>query len=180
MRDNWCIGWSDRFTVAVWIGNLEGDAMRAVSGTSGAAPVWRDVMLALHAGNPGKAPTMPDGVEARQIALPGTREPPRREYFLRGTAQTEMAAAPQIARRPRITSPVSGSVYALDPDIPIDRQRLAVTVSGSVAGYRLLLDKKPLGDADAGQQILPRPGSHMLALVDPGGRMIDRVRFTVR
>src|SRR3546814_10060235 len=70
------------------------------------------------------------GVEARQITLPGTREPPRREYFLRGTAQTELAAAPQTARRPRITSPVSGSVYALDPDIPIDRQRLAVTVSG--------------------------------------------------
>jgi len=180
MRDNWCIGWSDRFTVAVWVGNLEGDSMRAVSGTSGAAPVWRDVMLALHAGSPGKPPTMPEGVEARQIALPGTREPPRREYFLRGTAQTEMAAAPQAARRPRITSPVSGSVYALDPDIPIDRQRLAVNVSGSVAGYRLILDKNPLGDADAGQQILPRPGSHMLALVDPGGRMIDRVRFTVR
>jgi penicillin-binding protein 1C len=180
MRDNWCIGWSDRFTVAVWVGNLEGDSMRAVSGTSGAAPVWRDVMLALHAGNPGKPPMMPDGVEARQIALPGTREPPRREYFLRGTAQSEMAAAPQAARRPRITSPVSGSVYALDPDIPIDRQRLAVTVSGSVTGYRLILDKRPLGDAGAGQQILPRPGSHMLALVDPGGRMIDRVRFTVR
>lgn len=180
MRDNWCIGWSDRFTVAVWVGNLEGDAMRAVSGTSGAAPVWRDVMLALHAGSPGKPPAMPEGVEARQIALPGTREPPRREYFMAGTAQSEMAAAPQAARRPRITSPVSGSVYALDPDIPIDRQRLAVTVSGSVAGYRLLLDKIPLGDADAGQQILPRPGSHMLALVDPGGRMIDRVRFTVR
>src|SRR3546814_20309890 len=66
------------------------------------------------------------GVEARQITLPGTREPPRREYFLRGTAQTELAAAPQTARRPRITSPVSGSVYALDPDIPIDRQRPAV------------------------------------------------------
>lgn len=180
MRDNWCIGWSDRFTVAVWVGNLEGDSMRAVSGTSGAAPVWRDVMLALHAGRPGKPPAMPDGAEARQVALPGTREPPRREYFLAGTAQSEMAAAPQAARRPRITSPVSGSVYALDPDIPIDRQRLAVTVSGSVAGYRLILDKQPLGDADAGQQILPRPGSHMLALVDPGGRMIDRVRFTVR
>jgi penicillin-binding protein 1C len=180
MRDNWCIGWSDRFTVAAWVGNLEGDSMRAVSGTSGAAPVWRDVMLALHAGSPGKPPTMPAGVEVRQVALPGTREPPRREYFLTGTAQTEMAAAPQAARRPRITSPVSGSVYALDPDIPIDRQRLAVIVSGSVAGYRLILDKKPLGDADAGQQILPRPGVHMLTLVDPGGRMIDRVRFTVR
>jgi len=180
MRDNWCIGFSDRYTVAVWVGNLEGDSMRAVSGTSGAAPVWRDVMLALHAGRPGKPPAMPGNVEARRIALPGTREPPRREYFLRGTAQSEMAAAPAIARRPRITSPVSGSVYALDPDIPIDRQRMAVIVSGDVAGYRLLLDKAVLGDADAGQQLLPRPGSHILTLVDPGGRMIDRVRFTVR
>ena len=180
MRDNWCIGWSDRFTVAVWVGNLEGDSMRAVSGTSGAAPVWRDVMLALHAGRPGRPPAMPDGVEARQIALPGTREPPRRELFLRGTAQGEVAAAPSAARRPRITSPVSGSVYALDPDIPPDRQRLAVAVSGDVAGYRLILDKTALGDADAGPQIVPRPGSHILTLADPGGRVIDRIRFTVR
>ena len=180
MRDNWCVGWSDRYTVAVWVGNLEGDSMRAVSGTSGAAPVWRDVMMALHAGSPGKAPKMPEGVEARQVALPGTREPPRREYFLTGTAQSEVAAAPQAARRPRITSPVSGSVYALDPDIPLDRQSLAVLVSGDVTGFRLILDRKPLGDADASPQILPRPGVHMLALVDPGGRMIDRVRFTVR
>lgn len=180
MRDNWCIGWSDRYTVAVWVGNLEGDSMRAVSGTSGAAPVWRDVMMALHAGHPGKPPAMPGSVEARQIALPGTREPPRREYFLRGTAQTEMAAAPAAARRPRIISPVSGSVYAIDPDIPGDRQRLAVTVSGAVAGHRLILDKRLAGDADAGLQIVPQPGSHVLALVDPGGRTIDRVRFTVR
>jgi penicillin-binding protein 1C len=180
MRDNWCVGWSDRYTVAVWVGNLEGDAMRGVSGTSGAAPVWRDVMLALHADRPGRPPAIPDGVEARRIALPGTREPPRREYFVRGTAQSEIAAAPQAARRPRITSPVSGSVYAIDPDIPAGRQRLAVAVSGAVAGYRLILDRKTLGDADAGQQIVPRPGSHILALVDPGGQTIDRVRFTVR
>lgn len=180
MRDNWCIGYSDRFTVAVWVGNLEGDSMRAVSGTSGAAPVWRDVMLALHAGSPGKPPAMPADVEAKQIALPGTREPPRREVFIRGTGQSEMAAAPAAARRPRITSPVSGSVYALDPDIPLDRQRLGVAVSGEVTGYRLILDKTMLGDADAGQQILPRPGSHILTLVDPGGRAVDRIRFTVR
>ena len=142
--------------------------------------MWRDVMMALHEGHPGKPPAMPADVEVRRIALPGTREPPRREYFLSGTAQAEMAAAPEAARRPRITSPVSGSVYAIDPDIPADRQRLGVAVSGAVAGHRLLLDKRPLGDAGAGLQIVPRPGSHILALVDPGGRTIDRIRFTVR
>ena len=80
----------------------------------------------------------------------------------------------------RIISPVSGSVYALDPDIPLDRQRLGIAVSGEVAGYRLILGKTMLGDAAAGQQILPRPGSHILTLVDPGGRTVDRIRFTVR
>ncbi|MDX2209230.1 MAG: penicillin-binding protein 1C [Sphingopyxis sp.] len=180
MRDNWCIGYSDGFTVAVWVGNLEGDSMRAVSGTSGAAPVWRDVMLALHAGRPGRAPAMPNGVEARQIALPGTREPPRREYFLTGTGQALVAAAPATARAPRIVSPANGSIYARDPDIPADRQRLAIRVSGAAAGHRLLIGKQPLGDAEVGASIAPRPGSHLISLVDPGGRTVDRIRFTVR
>src|SRR5690606_20108291 len=171
MRDNWCIGFSDRFTVAVWVGNLEGDSMRAVSGTSGAAPVWRDVMLALHADRPGRAPARPGGVEARRVAFADGIEPARSDYFITGTAQTAVAAAPAAARRPRIVSPVSGSIYALDPDIPVDRQRLAVAVSGAVTGYRLILDKTPLGDADAGQQILPHPGAHILTLVDPGGQI---------
>jgi penicillin-binding protein 1C len=180
MRDNWCIGFSDRFTVAVWVGNLEGDSMRGVSGTAGAAPVWRDVMLALHAGQPGKAPAMPAGVEVRAVTLPGTREPPRREYFLAGTGQGAVAAAPAAARRPRIASPANGSIYAIDPDIPGDRQRLAIRVSGASAGHRLLLGTRPLGDAEEGADIVPRPGSHLVTLVDPGGRTVDRIRFTVR
>src|SRR3546814_17317110 len=69
MRDNWCVGWSGRFTVAVWVGNLEGDSMRAVSGTSGAAPVWRDVMMALHGGRPGKPPKMRS--DARRVGKEG-------------------------------------------------------------------------------------------------------------
>src|SRR6185437_6709181 len=50
MRDNWCIGFSRHFTVAVWVGNYEGDSMRDVSGVSGAAPIWHDIMAALHRG----------------------------------------------------------------------------------------------------------------------------------
>ena len=108
MRDNWCIGFSDRYTVAVWVGNLEGDPMRAVSGTSGAAPVWRDVMLALHVGRPAAARDARGGRGARRSRFAGTRSSSRAANISsRGTAQIEIAAAPQAARRPRITSPVS-------------------------------------------------------------------------
>ena len=180
MRDNWCIGYSDRFTVAVWIGNLEGDSMRAVSGTSGAAPVWRDVMLALHGQQPSRAPQLPEGIEARTIKFAGSTEPARREYFLRGTGQQSQAVAPPAARRPRITTPLSGSVFAIDPDIPLTRQHMGVFVSGALEGHRLQLDRRDIGPADARPQLGVMPGRHRLALVDISGRVIDRVLFTVR
>ncbi|OQW39987.1 MAG: penicillin-binding protein 1C [Proteobacteria bacterium SG_bin5] len=176
MRDNWCIGFSDRYVVGVWIGNAEGDPMHAVSGTSGAAPVWRDVMRALHAGAAGRAPPPPPGIEGRTVRFADTREPPRRDFFLAGTSQSLIAAAPAAARRPRIVSPVSGSVYALDADIPRDNQRLAVTLSGAAEGHRLSLD----GRALASTLFFPTPGRHLLRLAEPGGRVVDQVVFTVR
>lgn len=180
MRDNWCIGFSDRYTVAVWIGNLEGDSMRAVSGTSGAAPVWREVMRALHAARPGRPPSTPHGVERRRIAFANGIEPPRTEYFLAGTGQELLGAAPPQARRPRITSPVAGSVYALDPDIPVGRQRVAVIVAGEVVGHRLALDKRDLGPADARPLLLAAPGAHRLRLVDAAGKVVDSLIFSIR
>jgi penicillin-binding protein 1C len=180
MRDNWCIGFSDRFTVAVWIGNAEGDSMTRVSGTSGAAPVWRDIMLALHAGRPGRQPTRPADVEARAITYPDGIETPRSEYFVRGTGQNEIAYAPPTARRPRIASPVSGTVYALDPDIPLPQQRIRITTVGTVSGERLRLDNRDLGLAEASPTLLPGPGRHRLMLVDNEGKIVDRSLFTVR
>lgn len=180
LRDNWCIGYSRAFTVGVWVGNLEGDPMRAVSGVSGAAPVWRDVMLALHPRGDSTAPPAPAGIEARMVHFAPGLDQPRREYFLAGTAQSIFANAPAGARRPRISNPASGSVYALDPDIPAINQRLIITVSGDGTGHRLRLDNRDLGQAQAGTTILPAPGSHRLALLDAGGRAVDQVRFTVR
>jgi penicillin-binding protein 1C len=180
MRDNWCIGFSDRFTVAVWIGNLEGDSMRAVSGTSGAAPVWRDVMLALHADRPGRPPPPPTGVEQRGVAFADGIEPARAEWFVAGTAQAQVASAPVQSRRPRIVSPVPGSVYALDPDIPLDRQRLAVRVAGASEGHRLMLDRRDLGRARETMPLLVPPGAHRLALLDGRGRVVDSLIFSMR
>ncbi len=180
MRDNWSVGYSSRFTVAVWVGNLEGDSMKAVSGTSGAAPIWRDIMMQLHNGSPGKTPPMPSGIEQQVIRFASHVEPARREYFITGTGQASQALAPDSARRTRIANPVTGSVYAIDPDIPINRQRLGVRVAGKAQGYFLTLDRKPIGPAADSPQILAGPGKHILALVDGSGRVVDQVRFTVR
>ena len=180
MRDNWCVGFTRRFTVAVWVGNVEGDPMRAVSGTSGAAPVWRDLVLALENRASDPPPAPPPGVERRQVRFADGIEQPRVDWFVAGTGQSLVAAAPAAARRPRITNPVSGSVYALDPDIPIDRQRLAIGVSGATTAHRLWLDRRDLGSADAKPLVLAGPGPHRLRLTDLAGKVVDQVLFTVR
>jgi penicillin-binding protein 1C len=180
MRDNWCIGFSDRFTVAVWIGNAEGDSMTRVSGTSGAAPVWRAIMLALHQSRPGTQPPRPPGIDARAIAFADGTEPPRSEYFLNGTAQARIAYAPAAARRPHIVNPVAGTVYALDPDIPPASQSIRLTSVGAVSGEHLRLDDRDLGLAQANPMVLPGPGAHRLALVDSAGHVLDRSLFTMR
>lgn len=180
MRDNWCVGFSNRFTVAVWIGNAEGDSMTRVSGTSGAAPVWRELMLALHRADPGRQPPRPQSVEARAIAFAEAIEPARLEYFLPGTAQSSLSAVPAAARRPRIVNPVSGTVYALDPDIPGRSQRIRIRAVGGGPRERLRLDDRDVGSADSSPLVLPQPGSHRLALIDGEGRVLDRSLFTVR
>ena len=180
MRDNWCVGFTDRFTVAVWVGNAEGDSMTRVSGTSGAAPVWREIMLALHRDRPGRAPQRVWQVETRAVRFAGNVEPRRAEHFLAGTGQATLEQAPAAARRPHIVSPVSGSVYALDPDIPPARQLIRFAAIGATAGERWRLDARDLGDAGSSPAILPPPGAHRLALVGSDGRAEDQILFTVK
>lgn len=65
MRDNWTIGWSSRYTVSVWVGDTEGRSMRDVSGVTGAAPIWHEVISQLHEDLPSRQPTAPAGLETR-------------------------------------------------------------------------------------------------------------------
>jgi len=171
MRDNWCIGFSDRFTVAVWLGNFEGDAMGAgVSGVVGAAPVWRAVMRHLHREVPGGR-LGGAGPEARAVRFEPAIEPPRTELFVPGTALDVVRVAATPAR-PRIVAPADGTVIALDPDIPRARQRVAIVIAGTGA---VAVD----GHAVAGGLWDPLPGYHRLVLTD-GGRVLDATRLTVR
>ncbi len=191
LRDNWCIGFSDRYTVGVWVGNASGAPMHTVSGTAGAAPVWRAVMASLHEGRVSKPPPMPPGVVLREVRYDDGREPPRREAFLAGT---EPAAAKggapggaafvslrstdavgDSARAIGITSPRDGALYALDPDIPPKAQRL--TFEGEPGRWRL--DGKVIGQ---GSRVTwqPWPGPHRLELLAPSGEVVQAVGFEVR
>jgi penicillin-binding protein 1C len=183
MRDNWCVGFSPRFTVGVWVGNSSGEPMHGVSGLAGAAPVWRDIVALLTAGDPGAPPATPAGVLHARVSFPDGVEPPRGEWFLRGTEPgpggQRLASLP-----PRIRSPRPGTVFALDPDVPDELQRIVFRADDSRDGppshVRWQLDGRDLAPGDEPVLWPPEPGPHRLALVGAGGRALDEVSFEVR
>ena len=179
MRDNWCIGFSRRYTVGVWVGNFSGEPMRNVSGVTGAAPVWVDVMGALHRSAPSRAPAPPPGVVAARVAFAGDVEPERRDWFLHGTEPLTVSSA-VTAHHARIVAPVAGTIIAIDPEIPRARQRVAFEAHGAEPGLRFVLDDVDLGPAPGLYLWPPHPGRHTLTLRDAKARPRDTVTFEVR
>ncbi|MCG3202212.1 MAG: Monofunctional biosynthetic peptidoglycan transglycosylase [Gammaproteobacteria bacterium] len=177
MRDNWCIGYSQRHTVGVWVGNFNGEAMHGVSGITGAAPVWAEVMRYLHQGRRLAAPAPPDSVVALRTEFQPRVEPPRQELYLRGTQMPLVALNAGAARAPRIAYPGDGTILALDPDIPADRQRVFFDMDPALSAATWRLDG---AEVAAGEGWQPRSGVHALQLVDARGHVLDRVRFLVR
>jgi penicillin-binding protein 1C len=178
MRDNWAVGWSQRYTVGVWVGNAGGAPMWDVSGTTGAAPVWAEVMGFLHAREPSRAPGAPPGVVQVPVRFGNDLEAPRSEWFIAGTQQAVFAADAAAADTGnRITSPADGSIIAIDPDIPPNRQRVRFEAQGQ--GLQWRIDGKVFARGSQAQW-MPWPGRHVVELTDARGEVLDRVRVEVR
>ncbi len=183
MRDNWCVGFTRRHTVGVWVGNASGQPMADVSGTSGAAPVWRAVVDALlrdETAERVKAPPAPDGLVRQAVRYEPAVEPPRQEWFLAGTEQARIVRAAAAPPANLIAAPLDRTVLALDPDIPPAAQRLRLAPSRPLpASWRWRLDGRVLGAATP-RHLLPWPGRHRLELLDDTGRVHEAVGFEVR
>jgi penicillin-binding protein 1C len=204
MRDNWAVGWSQRYTVGVWVGNASGAPMWDVSGTTGAAPVWAAVMNYLHQRQPSRAPQAPAGVvqATATFAAPdsGSKlgaalEATRREWFLAGTQQATFAidsianSAHSTGARgkkdsknsdqqtARITAPTTGTIIALDPDIPPKNQRVSFQAQGNK--LRWVMDGKVFASGTTAQW-LPWPGRHVVQITDAKGQVLDEVKLEVR
>jgi penicillin-binding protein 1C len=179
MRDNWCVGYSSRYTVGVWVGNFDGSPMWDVSGVAGAAPVWRDLMDYLHRDSPSRAPQPPPGLVRQMVAFTPAVEAPRSEWFVRGseTASVELPAPGQ--RLPKILYPADSSLIALDPDIPEKLQRLRFQAQGE-GGLAWMLDGEALAPVVLAAGWAPAPGKHEVTLVGRDGRVLASARFEVR
>lgn len=178
MRDNWCIGYTSRYTVGVWVGNYNGEAMWNVSGVSGAAPVWSEIMNHLHRQKTARKPDIPKKLIRKEVAS-STGLKNRQEWFIR---ETEPADSVQVVKQynEKIIYPPAGTVIALDPDIPAHLQKVFLISESEEKELRWSLDGSAIAQTGKTVAWTPQKGNHQLELMDINGRIIDSVNFEVR
>lgn len=68
-RDNWTIGYTPDLVVGVWVGNADNTPMENVSGVTGAAPIWHNIMERANANLPPKDLPVPPGIVQVEICI---------------------------------------------------------------------------------------------------------------
>jgi membrane carboxypeptidase/penicillin-binding protein len=92
-KDNWTIGYTQSSLVAVWVGNNDNTPMSGlVSGVTGAAPIFHDIMQELLITRPAQEFPKPASVIAKAVCgntgsfpVEGIECNSRNEYFIKGS-----------------------------------------------------------------------------------------------
>lgn len=91
MKDNWTVGWTPQVIAGVWVGNNNNTSMkRLASGISGAAPIWRKIIMEALKDKPNASFEVPDNVVSAEVdTISGYKAhdsfSSRTEYFIKGT-----------------------------------------------------------------------------------------------
>jgi penicillin-binding protein 1C len=154
MRDNWCIGYSKNYTVGVWVGNSNGKAMWNVSGITGAAPIFRAVMLELEKNN----------------------------SFNQYLVKPEMDKINKLEDKSisKIRYPVDGEIIGFDNDIPLNLQKMPIEIENLKSNQKILINDKPIQEKLENYLWPVTKGHFELSLQDYKNESIHKIHFEVR
>ncbi len=156
-RDAWALGFSNRHTVGVWMGNLDQTSMKNVSGSVGPAVVLRSVFAALNQHIDPKPLTLSRRLQAHRICrISGKKAVPQcpstNEWFLPHTFDDrycpihthreftpirELHAFTGRSGEIRLIQPTNGLQMALDPRLPDELEVLSFKLSTSTDPKRV-------------------------------------------
>jgi penicillin-binding protein 1C len=154
-RDAWAAGFSDRYTVGVWMGNLDRRPMNGVSGSIGPALVLRAVFAELNRFRDVAPLRLSPKLRAARVCrisgdLATSHCPGVREWFEPGTVPTQvcplhhgtekrpgMAIDVQRSIDPALAQPTPGLRIARDPRIPDDAEIFAFMLAPGVVPKRV-------------------------------------------
>lgn len=223
-RDNWTVGFTPAYTVGVWMGRFDNGAIpNRTTGATGAAPIFREVLIHLHEQRePTWYPRPDDIVAARIDGLNGKRINPdlahlnqgRPEFFKAGTeppvaaiedydpsgktildgrfrewwetrdrsldsraciANKMESTAPLV-----ITSPKSGTVAYLDPDLPKGGRQFPLQVDGrDESAIKWSSQTLEIRSEGGRTWLMLQPGNHLIRAEDVRSGQSVETQLTV-
>ncbi len=133
-RDAWAVGFNHRYTVGVWMGNLDHTDMDGITGSTGPGLVLRALFAELNRhGN-----THPLYLSPRLVKVEICREtglladgncPSRSEWFLPGTEPGPADRGTTERKSIKLRRPSNGLQLAMDPRIPDDQEAFSFALT---------------------------------------------------
>jgi len=139
-RDNWTIGYTPSYVVAVWVGNNDNTPMSGlVSGITGAAPIWHDIMENLLKGKPAQPFQRPLSVIQKAVcsdtgSISGKDNAckTRFEYFIRGTESSPKSAALLQNQDTLVNKDTQEQAKEGDPNTELKNQTVLKDATGDI------------------------------------------------
>ena len=150
-----------------------------VSGVTGAAPIWMEMMDFLHRDVSSTEKEAFSGLVRKKIEFSQDIAASREEWFIRGT-EPNLQNQRTGQFNPRIVYPPSGTVMAVDPDIPSELQKVFFVSQVHNDDFQWVLNGSVLEGTGRTVPWIPRAGKYHLAIADKDEKILDYVYFEVR
>ena len=161
-HDAWALGFSDRYTIGVWMGNVDRRPMHEITGSMGPALVLRAIFAEVRRNQESRPLRLSRELTAQDICthtgrLPTSACPTTREWFLPGsvpttTCSTHSDLVVEVAMEAvlRLESPTPGLHIALDPRIPDELERFVFRLTPGPDAKRVewILDERIVAATD--------------------------------
>jgi penicillin-binding protein 1C len=187
-RDAWTMGYDSRYTVGVWMGNLDHSAMDGVTGSTGPALVLRSVFSLLSQREKTSPLFLSPRLVRQEVCADGTRPSEksgcftRTEYFIPGSEA--LGAQPDHPRANlTLVRPTEGLQLAYDPRLPPAAQAFEFVAEGVAVRQKVAwsLNDKPIATTSGGRLLWPLArGRYTLVAQADGDPHADLVHFIVK
>ena len=129
-RDAWVMGFNARYTVGIWLGNLNQTPMDGITGSTGPALVLRSIFSELERRDPSGPLYLSPKLERREICSEQAAGScyKRTEYFLPNTAPKPAPLPTRAAIH--LLRPSNHLHMAYDPRLPAETQAFEFAVTG--------------------------------------------------
>jgi penicillin-binding protein 1C len=142
-RDAWTVGFDARFTVGIWMGNLDQTPTGGITGSTGPALLLRSVFANLNRDGTTRPLYLSPKLTRERVCVPSPLSPDqdcvmREEWFDPGHAIPDRTDSPQPAAAavtpasPRLRRPTDGLELAWDPRLPAESQAFEFQLDGVV------------------------------------------------